>query len=336
MTRYLFKRLALALVTLLGVIIVVFVVTRVLPGNPALVKAGTHATPEVLRALEREMGLDRPLPEQLLRYLTNVLRGNLGTSARTGHPVLQDLLQRLPATAELSLYSLLLAILLGVPIGVLAAVHRDRWIDRVAQAIAIVGTSTPIFWLGVVLILLAYVEVGVAPAPVGRLPVGVEPPPTVTGFYTIDSLLALDWSTLRLAAKQLALPVVTLGFVVMAPMIKMSRAAMVAALDTDYVQAAYSFGLPQRQVVWHDALKSSMLSLLTLIGIALGYLMAGNVIVETIFAWPGIGLYAWNALTGSDYDAVQGFVLFSGAIYVLINLVVDLLYAAVDPRVRLA
>lgn len=333
---YVGKRLALAAITLIGVIIAVFVMTRVLPGNPAAVKAGTHATPEALRALEKEMGLDRPLPEQLGRYLVRVLQGDLGTSTRTGHPVREDLLQRLPATIELSLYSLLFALLLGVPVGALAAVRRDQWVDRLAQAISLLGASSPIFWLGIVLIFVFYVKLGIAPGPVGRINTHIQPPSTITGLYTIDSLLTLNWTALRSSAAHLVLPVITLGFVIMAPLIKMSRSAMAAVLETDYIQAAYSFGLPEWQIIWRDALRNSLLSLLTVVGIVLGYLMAGNVIVETIFAWPGIGLYAWNGLTGNDYDGIQGFVLFVGFMYVVINLVVDLLYMVIDPRVRLA
>ena len=333
---YVAKRLGLAVITLLGVIVAVFIMTRILPGDPAVVMAGNNATPAVLQSLRKEMGLDRPLPVQLGSYMVDVLHGNLGVSSQTGHPVLQDLLQRLPATVELSLYSLLVALLLGIPIGAMAAVHSGRWIDRVAQQIAILGASTPIFWLGIVLIFIFYVKLGIAPEPVGRLGTGVQSPPTITGLYTIDGVLTLHWSAFASAAGHLVLPVLVLGFVIMAPLIKMSRAAMSAVLDTDFIQADYSFGLPQRRIIWQDALKNTMIALLTVVGIVLGYLMAGNVIVETIFAWPGIGLYAWNGITSSDYMAIQGFVLVVAIMYVLINLIVDILYMVIDPRVRLA
>jgi peptide/nickel transport system permease protein len=332
---YLGRRLVLAAITLLGAIVAVFVITHVLPGNPAVVKAGAHATPDVLRALEREMGLDRPLPEQLVGYVARVLRGDLGVSTRTGHPVAADLMQRVPATAELAMYGFFLAIGLGVPIGVLAAVRSGGWFDRLAQLVAILGASTPLFWLGIVLIFFLYVKLGIAPAPVGRLDTGVEAPSTLTGLYTVDSLLTLNWHTLTSSAGHLVLPVVTLAFVIMAPLIKMSRAAMSSVLSADFIQAAYSFGLPERTIVWGDALRNTIISLLTVIGIVLGYLMAGNVIVETLFAWPGVGLYAWNALTGRDYDAIQGFVLLVAAVYVVVNLAIDMLYMLIDPRIRL-
>jgi peptide/nickel transport system permease protein len=330
------RRLSLAVVTLVGAIIAVFVMTHVLPGNPALVKGGAYATPEALHALEHEMGLDRPFPEQLGLYILHAFQGDLGTSTRTGHPVVTDLLQRLPATAELALYSVFLALVVGVPLGVLAAVREGGWFDRVVQQIAILGASTPLFWLGIVLIFVLYVQLGIAPAPAGRLDTDIQPPPTVTGLYTIDALAALDWRALGSATAHLILPVVTLGFVITAPLIKMSRAAMSSILSADFIQAAYSFGLPHRTVVWGDGLKNAMMSLLAIIGIVLGYVLAGNVIVEALFAWPGIGLYAYNGITGRDYDAIQGFVLLVAATYVLLNLLIDILYMLIDPRVRLA
>jgi peptide/nickel transport system permease protein len=332
---YLARRLGLAVITLIGAIVAVFVMTHVLPGNPALVKAGVYSTPEVLKALEHEMGLDRPLPEQLAVYVLHALRGDLGVSTRSGHPVAADLVQRLPATAELALYSVLLAVLIGVPLGITAAVREGGWFDRVVQQLAILGASAPLFWLGIVLIFLLYVKLGVAPAPVGRLDTGVQPPPAVTGLYTIDAALGFNAAALASAAGHLVLPVLTLGFVLMAPLIKMSRASMSTILRADFIQAAASFGLPQRTVVWGDGLKNAMMGLLTVVGIVLGYVMAGNVIVEALFAWPGIGLYAWNGITGRDYDAIQGFILLVAATYVVVNLVIDVLYMLIDPRVRL-
>jgi peptide/nickel transport system permease protein len=332
---YVARRLGLAVVTLLGVIVAVFLMTHVLPGDPAVVMAGGHATPQVLAALRKEMGLDQPLPVQLGTYIMNVAHGDLGTSVTTGHSVLHDLVQRLPATAELSLYSLLLAIIVSIPLGVMAAVKRGGWLDRAAQQIAILGASTPLFWLGVVFIFVFYVRLGWAPSPVGRLATSVQAPKTLTGLYTIDSLLTFNWPALGSSAGHLILPVVALSFVIMAPLIKMARDSMASVLDSDFIQADYSFGLPARQIIWQDGLKNTMISLLTVVGIVLGYLMAGNVIVETVFAWPGIGLYAWNGINSSDYMAVQGFVLVVALIYVVMNLVIDLLYMVIDPRVRL-
>ncbi len=335
MWSYLAKRLALALLTLLGVIVAVFVMTRILPGDPALVIAGNNATPAVLHALRHDMGLDRPLPVQLVSYIGNVLHGDLGTSTQTAHPVLDDLKQRLPATLELSFYSLVVAILIGLPIGVLAAVRSGGWIARIAQPIAVLGASTPLFWLGIVLIYIFYAKLGIAPEPVGRLNTGITPPSTITGLYTVDSVLTFNREALGSAVGHLVLPVIALSFVIAAPLIKMSRAAMASVLESDFIQAAYSFGLPPWQIIWRDALRSALISLLTVFGIILGYLLAGNVIIETIFAWPGIGLYAWDGISSSDYNAIQGFVLVVAIIYVVMNTVIDLLYMVIDPRVRL-
>lgn len=232
---YIARRLGLAAVTLLGVILTVFVMTRILPGDPALVMAGGHATPAVLRAMRKEMGLDQPLPVQFLNYLGNVLHGDLGTSTSTNHPVLRDLLQRLPATAELSLYGLLLAILIGIPLGITAALYRDRWFDKIIQQIAVLGASMPLFWLGIVLIFVFYVKFGIAPEPVGRLGTNVQAPRTITGFYTIDSLLTLNHRAFASAVGHLVLPVVALGFVLMAPLVKMTRDAMSGVLASDFI-----------------------------------------------------------------------------------------------------
>ncbi|HEY7036517.1 MAG TPA: ABC transporter permease [Thermomicrobiales bacterium] len=333
--RYLARRLALSVVTLLGVIVTVFVVTRVLPGDPVLVKAGAYATPEVRAAISKQLGLDKPFLVQLGDYVGNVVRGDLGESIRSGHPVRQDLSHRLPATIELALAALLFGGVLGIPLGIWAAVRRGSWLDGLIHQVAIVGAATPLFWFGLVLIYLFYHLWNIAPAPVGRLSTDVAPPQHLTGLYTIDALLTGNWTALRDALAHLVLPTLALGFVVMSPFIKMSRSAMLNVLGSDYVLAARSLGLSDREIVRQDALKNALVSLLTVAGIVLGYLLAGNVLVETIFSWPGIGYYAWNAITGSDYDAINGFVLVVAIIYVLLNLAIDIAYTLIDPRIRL-
>jgi peptide/nickel transport system permease protein len=333
--RYLARRLALSVITLFGVIVTVFIVTRVLPGDPVLVKAGQYATPEVRAAISKELGLDKPFLVQLVDYVGNVLHGDLGNSTRSGRPVREDLGSRLPATIELALAALLIAAVLGIPLGIWAAVRRDSWLDGLIHQVAIVGAATPLFWFGLVLIYLFYHVWHIAPAPVGRLSAGLDPPQHLTGFYTVDALLTGNWQVLHDALAHLALPTVALGFVVMSPFIKMSRSAMLSVLSSDYVLAAKSLGLSDREIVWQDALKNALVSLLTVLGIVLGYLLAGNVLVETIFAWPGIGYYAWNAITGSDYDAINGFVLTVAIIYVALNLMIDIAYTLIDPRIRL-
>ena len=333
--RYLLRRLGLAAVTLVGVVVAVFVMTRILPGDPVAVKAGAYATDEVRAAIRKDLGLDKPVPVQLVTYLGNVVRGDFGESTRSGHPVREDLVNRLPATIEMALASLLFAAVLGVPLGIWAALRQHTWIDAAIQQVTILGAATPLFWFGLVLIYLFYHLWHLAPPPVGRLDTGIEPPRTLTGLFTVDALLTGSWPALQNAAAHLALPTLALGFVVMSPFIKVARSAMVGVLGSDYVLAAKSLGLSEREIVWQDALKNALISLLTVAGIVLGYLLAGNVLVETIFAWPGIGFYAWNALTGSDYDAIQGFVLLVALIYVFLNLSIDVAYSLIDPRIRL-
>ena len=334
--RYLLRRLALTAVTIVGVIITVFVMTRLLPGDPAAVKAGQYATPEVKAEIRRQLGLDRPIPVQLVNYLGNVLRGDLGHSTRSGRPVREDIFRRLPATIELAVASLIVGATFGVPLGIWAALRHGSRRDRIVQQLAIFSAATPIFWFGLVMIYLFYARWRIAPPPVGRLDTHVAPPRNLTGLYTIDALVSGNWEALTNALSHLAMPTFALGFVVMSPFIKMARSAMLTVLASDYVLAARSLGLSDREIVWQDALKNALVSLLTVGGIVLGYLLAGNVLVETIFAWPGIGYYAWTALTGSDYDAIQGFVLTVALIYVFLNLAIDLAYTFIDPRIRLA
>lgn len=334
--RYILRRLVLTAVTLIGVIVAVFLMARVLPGDPVVVRAGQYATPEVKEQLRKQMGLDKPLPQQLVTYLGNVLQGDLGRSTRSGHTVREDIAQRLPATIELAIASLIVAAGIGIPLGIYAALHHGSKRDAGIQQLAIFSAATPVFWIGLVLIYLFYARWNIAPPPVGQLSTNVEPPRTITHLLVVDSLLTLNWAALKNALGHLILPVATLAFVVMSPFIKMSRSSMLDVLGSDYITAARSLGLSDREIIRQDALKNVMVQLLTVSGIVLGYLLAGNVLVETIYAWPGLGFYAWNALTGSDYDAIQGFVLVVAVIYVFLNFFVDIAYTLIDPRIRLA
>lgn len=333
--RYVLKRLALAGVTLFGVLVAVFVLTHLLPGNPALVKLGNYATPEAIKAMEQQMGLDKPLPVQLGNYLLNVARGDLGESWTTGRPVAQDLRDRIPATLELALASLLLACLVGLPLGIWSALRQGQWPDRLYQAVTIAGASAPLFWLGLALIYVFYFKLRWVPTPTGRIDDFMQPPQALTGLYVVDSLFTGNVPALCSALAHLILPASSLAFVVIPPISKMARAAMAQVLQEDYIQAARAMGLSERQLVLQDALRNALIPVLTMMGIVLGYLMAGTVLVEKIFSWPGIGIYAWNALQSNDFDAIQGFVLVVSVSYVCINLAVDLLYSVIDPRIRL-
>jgi peptide/nickel transport system permease protein len=322
--------------TLWLVTIAVFAITNVLPGNPAKVRLGPLATEAALAAEEKRMGLDRPLPERYVTFVTGAVQGDLGMSFKTEQPVATDLGQRIPATLELALAATFVALLVGVPFGFWAAARRDTAIDHVARNVAALAGAMPIFFLGIALLFIFSYQLGWTPGTEGRWPFTQEPPPNVTGFLTIDSLLAGDIGAFGTALRYLALPALTLAVIELAPIIKMSRSAMLEVLGTDYVRTSRALGFSGRQVFLGDALRNALIPIVTLVGIVLGYLVAGNVIVERMFSWPGIGQYAYGAVTSNDFNAIQGFVLLVAAVYVLLNLAIDLIYAVVDPRIRLA
>ena len=332
---YLLRRLLLVVPTLFGVTLISFFLTYILPGNPALVKAGPLATPEYVAEVERQMGLDRPVWVQYGRYISGLFRGDLGKSASTGRPVLEDFVQRLPATLELTLASLALAVLIGVPLGILSAVHRDGLIDHIGRIVGVAGVAMPSFWTGLLLIFVFFYWLGIAPAPLGRLGSGLSPPTPLTGLYVVDSLLTGNWRTLGSSLAQLALPATTLAIGVMAPLARMVRATMLEILESDYIKAAWAAGLPRRRVIYGDALRNALIPVVTTLGVIFGFLMAGNAVVESVFAWPGIGNYAVTALMTKDSGPIQSFVLFVAVMYVVVNLLVDLVYGIVDPRIRL-
>jgi peptide/nickel transport system permease protein len=332
---YILRRLLSVAPALFGVTLISFFLTYLLPGNPALVKAGPLATPEYVAEVERQMGLDRPMWEQYGRYVSGLFRGDLGESASTGRPVLEDFLQRLPATLELTLASLLLAVAIGVPLGVLAAVHRDTWVDHLGRIVGVAGVAMPTFWTGLLFIYVFFYMAGWAPAPLGRLAPDLSPPAHLSGLYVVDAALTANWRALGSSLAQLALPAATLAFSVMAPLARMARATMLEILQSDYITAAWAAGLPRRRVIYGDAVRNALIPIVTTLGVIFGFLMAGNAVVETVFAWPGIGNYAVTALMTKDSGPIQSFVLFVAVMYVSVNLAVDLIYALVDPRIRL-
>jgi len=333
--RYTLRRLLLAAVTLVGVVIAVFVMTHLLPSDPAALRAGPLATEELIAQYRQEMGLDRPLYVQFANYAGLLVRGDLGVSWRTEQPVLEELGQRLPATLELAATAFVLALGIGLTLGILGAVYSGSWIDHAARILATLGASLALFWLALVGVHVFYYTLGWAPPPLGRLTVGVPKPPNVTGLFVVDSLLAGDLETAVDAANHLWLPALTLAFVVSAPIIKTMRGAMLDTLSADYVRTARATGVSPRRVILVDALRNAFIPVLTTLGIVFGYLMAGNVIVERVFSWPGIGQYAWTALITNDFNAVQGFVLLIAIVYVMLNLSIDLAYGFIDPRIRL-
>jgi len=329
------RRLAAALPTLAGVVVVTFLMTRALPGDPAAYFAGPAATQEAVEQIRRQLGLDQPLWVQFVDYLADLARGDLGLSITTGQPVLADIAQRLPASAELTLIGLLIAAGFGIPMGVLAALRPNSWVDHLCRVIATAGVSLPTFFTGLLLIYVFYYLLGWAPAPLGRLDAFSSPPPHVTGFYLIDSLLAGDGETFLAAAAQLVLPAFTLGVFALAPIARMTRGAMLSVMSSDFIRAARAAGLAGRTVVIRYALRNALLPVVTTLGMVLSFLLGANVLVEKVFAWPGIGSYAIEALIASDHAPVQGFVMTMAALYVALNLLIDLAYQAIDPRVRI-
>lgn len=335
LATYVARRLGLAVITLFGVVVAVFLLTRVLPGNPAYVKAGPYAKPEQIRAIERQMGLDKPLPVQFWNYFTNLLKGDMGVSWSTSHPVREDLIQRLPATVELSTAAFVLAATVGLTLGVVAAVKQGSVIDQAVHLISVSGASVALFWLGLMLIYVFYYKLRLVPDPMGRLSPLMDAPPGPTGLLVIDTLIHGSFDQFRSALGHLVLPTVSLTIVLTPTVAKMARTAMLEVLQSDYIQTARAIGLSTARLAWQDALPNAMIPILTTMGIVLAYLLAGNVLVETLFAWPGIGFYAWNALLSNDFDAIQGFVLLIAILCVFINLIIDILYSVVDPRIRL-
>jgi peptide/nickel transport system permease protein len=328
-------RLLLALPGLLGVIVVTFVLNRALPGDPAAFFAGPAATHEAIEQIRVTLGLDRSLPEQFAVYVADLARGDLGRSVTTGQPVVTDLVSRLPASLELTLCGLLVAVAVALPLGVLAATRPGSWIDHTARIVTTAGVSLPVFFTGLLLVYVFYFLLGWAPAPLGRLDVFSSPPPAITGFLLGDSLLARDGGLFRKALGQLVLPALTLGLFAMAPIARMTRAAMLSVLASEYIRTARASGLSRVTILYVYALRNALLPVVTLLGMVLSFLLGANVLVEKVFAWPGIGSYALEALIASDYAPVQGFVLVMATLYVGLNLLVDLLYTVIDPRVRI-
>jgi ABC-type dipeptide/oligopeptide/nickel transport system permease component len=329
------KRLVTVVPTLIGVVIVTFLLTRVLPGDTAAYFAGPAATAESIAEIRKTLGLDRPLPEQFARYVSDLARGNLGNSLSTGQPVISEIRTRLPASAELTLIGLILSMVIAVPLGILAAVKQGSFIDHTCRVVATAGVSLPVFFTGLLLVYAFYYILGIAPAPLGRLDVFFSPPPHVTGFFLIDSLIARDLETFRAAFTQLILPAVTLAIFSLAPIARMTRASMLAVLASDFVRTARAAGLTPRTVILTYAFRNAMLPVVTTLGMVFSFLLGANVLVEKVFAWPGIGSYAVEALIASDFAPVQGFVLTMAILYVALNLTIDILYGFIDPRVRL-
>jgi peptide/nickel transport system permease protein len=335
MIRQIGKRLATTIPSIIGVIIVTFLLTRVLPGDPAAYFAGPAATPQAIEEVRKSLGLDKSLPEQFVRYVTELSRGDFGKSLTSGQSVRSDIAARLPASAELTLVGLIISMLIAVPLGIAAAVKQGSFVDHICRMVATAGVSLPVFFTGLLLVYFFYYILGWSPAPLGRLDVFYSPPPNVTGFYLIDSLLAGEWETFRASAAQLILPAATLAIFSLAPITRMTRASMLAVMSSDFVRTARANGLTPRTVIVTYAFRNAMLPVITTLGMVFSFLLGANVLVEKVFAWPGIGSFAVEALIASDFAPLQGFVLTMAVMYVALNLIIDILYGIIDPRVRI-
>lgn len=333
MLRFIVRRLGGLAFVLVGVSVLTFFLAQVVPVDPAASALGANAREEQIEAYRQQMGLDQPAIIQYGRYVQRLLHGDLGNSIRTRRAVLADLRDYLPATIELALVAMLVTILVGTPLGILAALNRNTFLDAGARMLALIGGAMPIFYVGLVLLGIFYRQLQWLPGP-GRLDATLTPPTHITGLYTVDSLLTGNWVTLRNAIGHLFLPAITLGFYSTAALLRMTRSSMLEMLGQDYVRTARAKGLAERIVIGRHVFKNALPPILTIIGILFGSLLSGAVLTETIFNWPGIGRYATTSVTTLDYPAVMGVTLVAAFIYPLMNTLVDIAYSFIDPRVR--
>lgn len=334
MGQYIAKRLFNLIPILLGITLLVFIFLHLIPGDPAIVMAGERATPAQIAALREQLGLNQPLPLQYLIFLGNLLRFNFGNSIISGVPIAQEISIRWPATFELSFAAMLLAIIIGIPAGVLAAVRKNSLIDNLTMSSSLLGVSLPVYWLGLLLIYLFAVNLHLLP-PSGRLSIdaGFNFKP-VTNFYVLDALLQGNFKALKDVLLHLILPAITLATIPLAILARITRSAMLEVLSQDYIRTARAKGLLERWVIFKHALKNALLPVVTIIGLQFGTLLSGAILTETIFSWPGIGSWIYEGILSRDYPVVQGGVVFVAVTFVLINLLVDISYAFLDPRIQ--
>ena len=331
--RIISARLLQAIPVVIGVVVITFLLTRALPGDPAVYFAGDAADAASIQQVRETLGLDKPLPQQFLIYVVDLVQGDWGNSLSTGQPVLSDLARRLPASLELTFLALLVSCAIAIPLGVLAATKPGSWLDHLCRVAVTAGVSLPTFFTGILLIYVFYYLLDIAPSPLGRLDFLYIEPERITGFYLIDAALVGDWETFGGAAKQLVLPAMTMAIFTLAPIARMTRASMLQALSSDFIRTARAAGLSSRKVLLGYALRNALLPVVTTLGMVFSFALGANVLVEKVFAWPGIGSYAVDALVASDYAAVQGFVLAMALLFVALNLIIDLAYAVIDPRI---
>jgi peptide/nickel transport system permease protein len=326
---YIAKRVLLMLPTLLGLVVLVFCLARVIPADPVALIAGDRATPEHLAALRQQYGFDKPLPMQLVAYLRQLVTGDLGISLYSGRNIVTDLLGRFPATLELTLVAMAITVLAGIPLGIASALHRNSWLDHLLRVFTVSGLAVASFWLAIMLQLFFSMYLALTPLG-GRL--SVPAPRTITGLFMLDAILTLNGSALLNALTHIALPAVTLAFPALATVVRFTRAGVLDVMQRDFILYERAMGLPRPLIIYKYLLRNAIVSTVTQIGLLFGVLLAGAVVVETVFDWPGIGIYAVNAIVLSDYNAIVGFTLWSGFLYIILNLLTDIVQTFIDPR----
>ncbi len=335
MAQYILRRLVTLMITLLGIMVVTFFISLVIPLDPLASIAGPQAPQETVERLRALYGFDQPVYVQFGRYINRLIHGDLGMSFQTGRPVLEDILHYFPATIELATLALIIAILIGMPLGVLSAVYRNSPIDHLSRVLSLIGVSMPVFWLGLVLLLIFYFKLGWFPEP-GRLDIMLLEPDRITGLLLVDSLLALDWEVFWDALTHIALPAAVLGLYGMAGIARIVRSSMLDVLSQEYIKTARIKGLNEFGVLTRHALRNALVPAVTVIGLTYGALLEGSVLTETIFAWPGLGRYLASAFLTLDLNAVVGGAMLVALTFSLANLAVDLVYAVLNPKITLA
>ncbi len=332
---HLFRRILLIIPMIIGITLVLFIVTHAIPVNPLVVILNEKSleNPEAVRSATEKWGLDKPLPVQYLIYLRNLAQGDMGTSFKTKNPVVDDLRDFLPATIELALGSLLFALILGLPLGILAAVKNGRFVDKVSLVVSLIGASMPPFWSGLMVLFVFYYKLGWLPGP-GRIDSRLTGPEHITGLFLVDSVLTSDWVSFWSSLQHLILPSVILGWFTLALITRITRSSLLEVLSLDYIRTARGKGLRERTVVLEHALRNAMIPVITVMGLAFAGLISGAIMTETIFAWPGVGRYEVEASINLDYPAIMGTTLLFAVIYMIFNILVDISYALFDPRIR--
>jgi peptide/nickel transport system permease protein len=332
MRTFLVRRLFMLIFVLLGVSVLIFTISHVIPSDPARQAAGPHATTEQVDVLRKKFGFDRPLPEQYWIYMTGLLRGDLGFSLYSRRPVAEDIKAYFPATLELTSAAMLICLLLGIPMGVLSAVYKDRLLDHISRVVSIGGVGLPVFWLALLFQLVLYRWLDWLPAG-GRIDTTITAPLTVTRLYIVDSLVSGNWPALKSSLLYITMPAITLAFASVAWVARITRSSMLETLNQDYIRTARSKGLRERRLIYVHALGNALIPAVTMIGLQIGALLSGAFLVEIIFSWPGIGFYTINSIMSMDFNAIMTTTLLVAMVYTITNLIVDILYVAIDPRI---